>query len=779
MTVLRRKLFNRGGPVSSRGVGITSGFTTPVRGYKFGGSALNQEKLTADAKIPETGLSEKIQTNMDMLRSTGLFPERKPFDTKEALAPYLLDVSARLLANKSKQGGIGGALDIAGQSLAGSTPLLSQALQEKRAYESTDPDAQMKQLALQLALKDDPEASITGEKITTVVRDGKPIQLLSYFKDGIYTEKVIGDAQPSEDSAVKGIPRDLFDTLSEEQQQEILIPSKDTTVKGIPRDIFDGLDTEDKNAVLGIVDNPDITSANIIEVTEGGKKVKKLTYFENGKYQEQVIGDVADDPIEIKGVPQSIYNDLNDDQKERLLGIDEAPQVIKGIPKDLFDGLSQKNQNIILGLGGEGIQNINIVEVLDTDGETPVKKLTYTQDGVFQQIDLGKAVPAKDGTSTAERAIEALKDLTGQKKSDYASMLDDYGPLPSGDESDIFTEADVNKIYQTAKNNLVKIKTTEQSNVISPEDAAKMTLNEEIIKGIVTPKMQKIEKASNAAIKNKSIANGVTKAVEGFTPGFLVNPRLSIARFVDLLSPDFVAKNKDFLDKIRVGQPVSGDILRKLSAELTLSKAEGGALPGNLNTKEFDEIKNAGLPLFTTKEGMLVTAELLTRESDIALKAQEMLADIVSQQTQGESTFTITMPNGEARTFNNFYSALDEIEDFKIIELPKVYSGSEMMMTDDLTPRVQGLGRYDKESFDLTGGVVKYNKKKFNAKDLEETGQLTFSHWGDVDAPNDKHRNKAVYIFNTGDLWTGNEDDFNREIHVVGEPITAYWVKAN
>ena len=779
MTVLGRKLFNRGGQVSSRGVGITSGLATPVRGYKFGGSALNQEKLTADAKIPETGLSEKIQSNMDMLRSTGLFPEREPFDTKEALTPYLLDVSARLLANKSKQGGFGGALDIAGQSLAGSTPLLSQALQEKRAYESTDPDAQMKQLALQLALKDDPEASITGEKITTVMKDGKAVQMLTYFKDGVYTEKIIGDAQPSEDSAVKGIPRDLFDTLSEKQQQEILIPSGDTTVKGIPRDIFDGLNTEDRNAVLGIVDNPDITSANIIEITEGGKKVKKLTYFENGKYQEQVIGDVADDPIEIKGVPQSIYNDLNDDQKERLLGIDEAPQVIKGIPKDFFDGLSKKNQNIILGLGGEGIQNINIVDVLGEDGETPVKKLTYTQDGVFQQIDLGKAVPAEDGTTEAERAIESLKDLTNQKKSDYSDILSQYGPLPSGDGSDIFTEADVNKIYQTAKNNPVKIQTTEQSNVISPADAAAMTLNEEIIKKVVTPKMEKIEQTSNTAVKTLSIANGVKTAVEGFTPGFLVDTRLSIASFVDLLSPDFVAKNKDFLDKIKVGQPVSGDILRRLSAELTLRQAEGGALPGNLNTKEFEELKNAGLPLFTTKDGMLVTAELLTRESNIAIKAQEMLADIVSQQQKGETSFTITMPNGEARTFDNFYSALDEIEDFKIIELPKVYSGSEMMMTDDLTPRVQGLGRYDRESFDLTGGVVEYNKKKFNAKDLEETGQLTFSHWGDLDNPNKNHRNKAVYIFNTGDLWTGNEGTFKSDIHVVGEPITAYWVKAN
>ena len=51
--------------------------------------------------------------------------------------------------------------------------------------------------------------------------------MLTYFKDGVYTEKVIGDAQPSEDSAVKGIPRDLFDTLSEKQRDNLLnaIPS--------------------------------------------------------------------------------------------------------------------------------------------------------------------------------------------------------------------------------------------------------------------------------------------------------------------------------------------------------------------------------------------------------------------------------------------------------------------------------------------------------------------------------------------------------------------------
>tara|TARA_A100001391_G_scaffold155675_1_gene113492 strand:+ start:324 stop:2585 length:2262 start_codon:yes stop_codon:yes gene_type:complete len=753
MSVLNRKLFNRGGKVSSRGVGITSGLAAPVRGYKIGGGVVNPEVLEANrnTSIPEAGLADKVQSNIDMLRSTGLFPERQPFDTKAALIPYIMDVSSRLLSGTSPTGDLG---EIAGQALQGGNPLLAQALQEKRAFEAQDPDAELNKLALELALKDDPTANITGEKITTVVRDGKPIQLLSYFKDGIYTEKVIGDAVPTAESAVKGIPRDIFDTLPK----------------------------EDKDAVLGLIDNPEITSANIIEVVKDGKPVKKLTYFNDGVYTEKIIGAVAEEPVNIKGVPQEIYDGLNDDQKERLLGIDVAPETIKGIPREFFDGLSEKNQNIILGLGGTGITDVNISDILGADGKTPEKVLTYFEDGVFKQIDLGKAVPAKDGSTEAERAIDALKDLTGQNKSDYQDIINQYGPLPSGDTSETFTDADTDLIFQKAKNNLAKIKTTETKEILSAEDLSNLALNEEIVKEVIIPKVQKIEKEADIGVANKAIANGVQTAVQGFQPGAFVTPRMSIARFVDLLNPENLTEGQiQALAKFRVGDPVSADILSILSSQLTLSKAEGGALPGNLNQKEFQELKNAGLPLFTTKEGMLVVSDLLTREADIRIKAKEMQGDLIGQQKRGEETFTITMPNGEARTFNNFYSALDEIEDFVIKELPKVYSGSEMMGTDDLTNRINGLGRYDKDSLDLSGGNIinPINGKKINAKTAEETGQLTFSHWGDADNPNPLHRNKAVYLFNTGEVWTGNEPQFNKEIHQIGKPITAYWVKAN
>ena len=94
MSVLNRKLFNRGGRVSSRGVGITSGLIDqPVQKFQSGGSV----------------------------------------SKAEALAPFFADLSGRLLAGRSFDQGIGGALQIGGEALSGSAPLLQQGLATYRA----------------------------------------------------------------------------------------------------------------------------------------------------------------------------------------------------------------------------------------------------------------------------------------------------------------------------------------------------------------------------------------------------------------------------------------------------------------------------------------------------------------------------------------------------------------------------------------------------------------------------------------------------------------------
>ena len=110
MTVLGRKLFNRGGQVSSRGVGITSGLV-PVQKFQEGGRV---SKL-------------------------------------EALSPALLDLGGRLLAGRSLQGGVGGGLDIAGQALSGSAPSFAAGLQTYRAgQQAGDPNFDFKVVGNQL-----------------------------------------------------------------------------------------------------------------------------------------------------------------------------------------------------------------------------------------------------------------------------------------------------------------------------------------------------------------------------------------------------------------------------------------------------------------------------------------------------------------------------------------------------------------------------------------------------------------------------------------------------
>ena len=99
MSVLNRKLFNRGGPVSSRGVGITSGLV-PVQKFQEGGKV---SKL-------------------------------------EALSPFLLDLGGRLLGGTSLTGSFG---EIAGQALSGSSPLLSEGLKTYREGQKVDDDRQI------------------------------------------------------------------------------------------------------------------------------------------------------------------------------------------------------------------------------------------------------------------------------------------------------------------------------------------------------------------------------------------------------------------------------------------------------------------------------------------------------------------------------------------------------------------------------------------------------------------------------------------------------------
>ena len=141
MAVLNRKLFNRGGPVSSRGVGITSGLATPKRGYVDGpGSYQGEEDAesslpavpTFEARSFEDVFAER-QALLEKLR-----PPKQEFNKVENAAPALMTFFGNLMSGKSFQSGLSGALDIAGNAVTQATPEFSQALARKNKAEADD-----------------------------------------------------------------------------------------------------------------------------------------------------------------------------------------------------------------------------------------------------------------------------------------------------------------------------------------------------------------------------------------------------------------------------------------------------------------------------------------------------------------------------------------------------------------------------------------------------------------------------------------------------------------
>ena len=143
MSVLNRKLFNRGGKVSSRGVGITSGLIDqPVQKFQSGGSV---SKL-------------------------------------EALSPALLDLSGRLLAGTSPRGDFG---SILGQALVGSSPLISQGLQTFRAGQEKGDRKIIKGADGFNYFADTGERVLPGIEKQPEIRITKPGEIVTKIEDGV------------------------------------------------------------------------------------------------------------------------------------------------------------------------------------------------------------------------------------------------------------------------------------------------------------------------------------------------------------------------------------------------------------------------------------------------------------------------------------------------------------------------------------------------------------------------------------------------------------------
>ena len=214
--------------MSSRGVGITSGLVDkPVQKFFKGGD-----------------VAQDFASNLEMLRSLDLVKPREPFSKFDAATPALLNLFAGLMSGKSYEGGLGGALDIAGQALGSSTPLFADAIKSRQEYEATDPEAGLKNIALELALQDKDKGTSKLKTSTKVYGqfgdnpENKGFGFRDVYEDGSSVFKYGGESFQS----FKGLPepKDSDPKVFEDENYEIPIGAGDEaktyTTLGVQKD---------------------------------------------------------------------------------------------------------------------------------------------------------------------------------------------------------------------------------------------------------------------------------------------------------------------------------------------------------------------------------------------------------------------------------------------------------------------------------------------------------------------------------------------------------------
>jgi len=366
MAVLGRKLFNRGG-YAHRGTGITTGLDTPKRGYVDGPGSY--------AGVDDT--KQKFEDYMELFDEMGLSKEKKPFNKLAAASPALLALGEKLLSGKSYQGGWSGGLDILGQAAGAAAPGVAQAIQARREYEALDPNANLKNMALQMALKESPknqvqsstdvygtfgtgDDAVTGYGFATTYKDGTREYEIGGKKYNSFT----GLAEPEADK-----PETFFkgETVKIRRKGdpsgEIFDASFMTGNKGSLKFSAIGADKDFSANEFEIVDDLDYQGNVKVKI---GNNIMDATQVWDGQKLITRIGTEILQPGEFTIVEQDeaqIYEDENykvtiNGQEYETLGVQEGKELFITDPRPNSPTKGQRINIKDLGQDLEGLTKI-------------------------------------------------------------------------------------------------------------------------------------------------------------------------------------------------------------------------------------------------------------------------------------------------------------------------------------------------------------------------------------------------------------------------------------
>ena len=129
--------------------------------------------------------------------------------------------------------------------------------------------------------------------------------------------------------------------------------------------------------------------------------------------------------------------------------------------------------------------------------------------------------------------------------------------------------------------------------------------------------------------KLASFAKIFEEGSEGFRTGTLAPARLAIGKFINA-SPTLKAKfesaiGKDNLEDFIGGNIAVGETLNKIGAQFAVTFASN--FPGNLNQSEVDLVKEAGLQLTTTPEGIAIMEGIFKQAADRSTAELKIIED--------------------------------------------------------------------------------------------------------------------------------------------------------
>ena len=283
-----------------------------------------KKALSAEKQNPGTGknrLNQLFEGQLDLYRKVGLgdVAERQAMAEQQkrlTKAQMLFDIATTALAFAAPMEGERPGLSPAERlaMAARSTQLPEKIGARAQAQLQLDKEAKKEERAIELAALQSAETKLAAEKAeAAAIR-------LARAKETV------------KDTDVKGVPRDVFDKLSKDEQKKLLgvVPTTDPLVKGVPKSVFDTLDKKSQDVILGLV------------------------------------GDV-------KGVPRDVFNTLDKDSQKKILGLIPIAENVKGVPKSIFDSLNQESKNSILGLD-KSVKGIPM-SVFDTFSKEEQKKI--------------------------------------------------------------------------------------------------------------------------------------------------------------------------------------------------------------------------------------------------------------------------------------------------------------------------------------------------------------------------------------------------------------------